>query len=171
MDSILKYLDTIEDILEDSKPVPFSGKIAVDREKIYEVIDEIRLNMPSEIRQSQKIIAEHDKIVADANAKASTLIKEAEDKVSKLIDEHEIYKQALEEGNEIIEESKKNARDMRINAMDYADEILVKTEEVVRESLDRISKQNQSVEDFFNQTVDIIYDNRMELRGVKNKNS
>ncbi|MDR2939772.1 MAG: ATPase [Clostridiales bacterium] len=167
MDSVLKYLDMVEDLLESSKSVPFSGKVSVEKEKIYDIIDEIRLNIPNEIRQSQRIIAEHDKVIADAKAKATTIVKEAEERALKLIDEHEIYKQALEEGNDIIEESKKSARDMRLNAMDYADEILAKTEEIVRESLESISKQNSATEDFFNRTIDVLYSNRMELRGVK----
>jgi vacuolar-type H+-ATPase subunit H len=169
MDSILKYLDQIEDLLEEAKPVPFSSRVAVDKEKVFDIIDEMRLNMPNEIRQAQKIIGEHDKVLNEAKAKAQIVIKEAEEKANKLVDEHEIYKQAVEEGAEIIEESKKSARDMRLNAMDYADEILARTEEVIRETLESVQQHNNATEGYFNKTIDVIYDNRMELRGVKNK--
>ena len=167
MDSILKYLDAIEDVLENCKTVPFSSRVSVDKEKLYAIIDEIRLNIPNEIRQSQKVVAEHDKVEADARAKANQIIKEAEEKALRLIDGHEIYKQALEEGNEIIEESKKSARDMRLNAMDYADEILAKTEEIVKEAYDNIIKQSKVTDEFITKTIDVLYSNRMELRGVK----
>lgn len=167
MESILGYLDSIEDILESCKPSPFTGKITVDKDKIYEIIDEIRLNIPNEIRQAQRVITDHDKIILDAKNKATMILKEAEERGQRLTDDHEIYKQAIEEGNKIIEDSKKSARDMRLNAMDYADEILAKTEEIVREAFDSINRQNHVTDDFFNTTIDVIYNNRVELRGSK----
>lgn len=165
MDALLDYLDQIEDILETSKGVPFSTRISVEKERIYDVMNEIRLNLPNEIRHAQRIIQDHDKIISEARAKATGILKEAEEEAKLLTNEHEIFRRAAEQATETIEDTKKNARDMRLNAMDYADEILEKTENMVKEAMDNIDEQFKLVNTYLSQTVDVLYDNRQSLRG------
>jgi len=165
MDSLLDYLDQIEDILDASKSVPFSNKVSVEKERIYEVMNEIRLNLPAEIRHAQRIIEDHDKIIAEARVKSAGILKEAEDEAKLLTNEHEIFRRANEQATDVIEESKKNARDLRLNAMDYADEILEKTEGMIKETMDNIDEQFRMVNSYLSQTVDVLYENRQSLRG------
>jgi len=165
MDSLLDYLDQIEDILDASKSVPFSNKVSVEKERIYEVMNEIRLNLPAEIRHAQRIIEDHDKIIAEARVKSTGILKEAEDEAKLLTNEHEIFRRANEQATDVIEESKKNARDLRLNAMDYADEILEKTEGMIKETMDNIDEQFRMVNSYLSQTVDVLYENRQSLRG------
>jgi len=165
----LDYVDQLEDLLVKCKGsiMPFSNKIAVDKGQVFDIINEIRLNVPNEIRQAQRIIEEHDKIINDAKIKANALIKEAEGNAKMLVNNHEILRRATEQAAEVIEETKKNARDMRLNAMDYADEILAKTERIIQESMANIEQQHQMQAEYFAQTTDILYSNRQELRGGK----
>ena len=165
MDSLLDYLDQIEDILDASKSVPFSNKVSVEKERIYEVMNEIRLNLPAEIRHAQRIIEDHDKIISDARAKGAVVIKEAEEEAKLLTNEHEIFRRANEQATDAIEESKKNARELRLNAMDYADEVLEKTENMIKETMDNIDEQFRMVNSYLAQTVDVLYENRQSLRG------
>lgn len=167
MESLLDYLDILEDLLDSSKAVPFSKNIAVDKQRIYEIVNEIRLNIPSEIRQAQKIIEDHDRIVINAKSKASGLIKETENTAQLMTNSHEIYKRAMEQASEVMDEAKKNARDVRLNAMDYADELLSKTEAIIREAMNNLNEQHRVMDDYFSQTVDVLYQNRLELRGDK----
>ena len=165
MDSLLDYLDQIEDILDASKSVPFSNKISVEKERIYDVMNEIRLNLPNEIRHAQRIIEDHDKIINDARTKATSILKEAEEEAKLLTNEHEIFRRANEQATDVIEESKKSARELRLNAMDYADEILEKTEGMIKEATENIDEQFKLVNSYLSQTVDVLYENRQALRG------
>jgi len=165
MDSLLDYLDQIEDILDASKSVPFSNKISVEKERVYDVMNEIRLNLPTEIRHAQRIIEDHDKIIADARVKAAGILKEAEEEAKLLTNEHEIFRRANEQATDLIEESKKNAREMRIGAVDYTDEILEKTEGMIKEAMENIDEQFRLVNNYLAQTVDVLYENRKSLRG------
>lgn len=167
MESLLDYLDIFEDLLDNGKAVPFSNKTSVNREKMYDIINEIRLNIPNEIRQAQKIIEDHDRIINDAKTKAAAIIREAENDAKMMTNSHEIYKMATEQASEIMEEAKKSARDMRLNAMDYADEILAKTESMIREAMGNLEQQHRIMDDYFSRTVDVLYQNRQELRGNK----
>lgn len=165
MDSLLDYLDQIEDILDASKSVPFSNKISVEKERIYDVMNEIRLNLPNEIRHAQRIIADHDKILEDAKQKAQIILKEAEEEAKLLTNEHEIFRRASEQASETVEETKKSVRDMRHNALDYTDELLEKTEEEIRDTMGRMEDQMRLLNDYFQQTIDVLYENRQSLRG------
>ncbi|MDR3238632.1 MAG: ATPase [Clostridiales bacterium] len=165
MESLLDYLDMLEDVVESGKSVLFSKRISVDKAKVFDIIRDMRLNLPNEIRQAQRIIEEHDKIINDAKIKSASIVKEAENSAKALTNNHEIYKRATEQATEVIEETKKNARDMRLNAMDYADEILAKTERIIQDAMSSMNQQHQLMEQYFAQTADVLYSNRQELRG------
>lgn len=167
MDSLMDYLDMLEDILDNSKTVPFSNKISVDKERIFDIIGEIRMNVPNEIRQAQRMIEDHDKIINDAKSRATNIIKEAQSKAQELTDEHEIYKMSMEQAREIVEEAKRNAKDIRLNAMDYTDEILSRAEETIRDTITELDRTYRAIEDDFTKTIDVIYNSRQQLRGNK----
>ena len=168
MEAFLDYVDMLEDLLDTSKTImPFSNKISVDKAQIFDIIRDIRLNVPNEIRQAQRIIEEHDKIINEAKVKANAILKESEGNAKMLTNNHEILRRATEQAAEVIDETKKNARDMRLNAMDYADEILAKTERIIQEAMTNIEQQHQMLTEYFTQTSDILYSNRQELRGGK----
>jgi len=165
MDSIYDYLDMLEDILEGGKAVPFSNKVSIEKGKIFDVLGDIRLNLPNEIRQAQRIIEDHDKIIADARQKSSAILKEAESTAQMMTSSHEVYKMASAQATDMMDDAKKSARDMRLNAMDYADEIIAKTETMIREAMANLDQQHRILDEYFAQTVDVLYANRQELRG------
>ncbi|MCL2674048.1 MAG: ATPase [Defluviitaleaceae bacterium] len=168
MVSFEEYLDMLEDLIEGSKAMPFSSKVSLDKEQIFEIISDMRINVPNEIRQAQKIINEHDRIVNDANNKATNILKDAGHRAQEMVDEHEIYKMALEQSRDLMDETKKAARDMRVSAIDYADEILLKTENAIRESMSSTNLQYRAIEDSFSETIEVLYSNRQELRSGSN---
>jgi vacuolar-type H+-ATPase subunit H len=165
MKALLNYLDDIEDILDNSKTVPFSNKISVEKERIFDVIGEIRLHLPNEIHQAQRIIDDHDKIINDAKNKGKDIIRDAEEDSKMYVNEHEIVRRANDEADIILEEARRDARDMRLNAMDYADEMLKKTEDIIQEAMENMEIQYKMMLEYFRQTIDVLYDNRQQLRG------
>ena len=167
MDTILKLLDELEEILDQSKAVPFSGRVSVDKDEIYDIITEIRLKMPNEIKQAKWVIEERNKILIDAQKEADEIIKSAEERLSKLVDENEVTKRAYEQASEIIESSKKTAKEMRIGANEYADNVLQVAEEHLKDMYIRIKEEGSNLDAFFNETIEVILENRQELRGIK----
>ena len=174
--SMEKYLIQIEDVLETSKVVPFSGKVAVDKEQIYDIIDEIRMNLPNELKESKKLIETKDKFLREAEKRsesalenaqleADAILQEAENKALRLTAEHEIYKNAVEEAELVMEEAKRDAKSVRLNAVDYADEILSKAEQAMRSTIESIDKNHNSAQEYYHRILDTLYENRQELRG------
>ena len=75
---IFTLLETIEDMLENSKELPFVHKAVINKEEVLEIIKEIRLKLPEELKQAKVIKEEHDRIIAKANEEANDIVKEAE---------------------------------------------------------------------------------------------
>ncbi len=135
---ILAILETLEDVVEKGVSVPFSGKCMVDKEEILEIIKEIRLKLPDDIKQAKWVKEERQRILLEAQKEANNIIKDAENRISSLVDEHEITKKAYEQANEIVSNAQKNARDIRLGTREYADSVLNKVEEILKDTLEVI---------------------------------
>ncbi len=131
---ILTILETLEDLVERSTSVPFSGKCLIDREEVLEIVKEMRLKLPDDIKQAKWVKEERQRILLEAQKEANNILKDAENKIASLVDEHEITKQAYEQANEIIANAQKNAREMRLGAREYADGVLSKVEEILNDT-------------------------------------
>ncbi len=164
MDSVMDLLDVLEDTIESSRAIPFSSKVAIDKNEMFDIIKDIRIFLPNEIKQSKWVMEERDKILADAQKEAEEIIKDAEHKIMKMVDETEIYKRAKQESEELIESSKQTSREMRLGAMEYADGILEQLQNKMQETFDEFKVQSNVIEGFYTQLTDMIYKNRQELR-------
>jgi len=165
MDALLDYLDDIEELLEKSRGVPLTGKISVEKEKLLDIVNEIRLSLPDDMRLAQRILADHDKIVDDAKHRAGNLLEDAKMEAKSMTNNHEIFRRASEQAADHMEETKRSAREIRLNAMDYADEILEKAENQIRQTMDNMDQQHRRVMEYYEGIMDIIYENRQQLRG------
>ena len=143
---VFTLLENLEEILESGAKVPFSTKVMVDAEELREIIEDIRLKLPDELKQAKWVKEERQRIISDAEFEAQKVLKETEGKIINLIDEHEITKQALAQKEEIIENANKVSKEISEGTRDYADGILEKVENILRE------------------TMDIVHNNRRELK-------
>ena len=140
---IFTLLENIEDILEKSKGVPFSNKVLVDKEEILEIISELRLKLPEELKQAKWIKEERQRILVEAQKEADDIVKEAENRIIAMIDEHEITKKAYEKKAEIIETANEMSREISKGTKDYADNLLNGIEVSLQEAL-KIIQNNRN---------------------------
>ena len=141
---IEQLIDEIEAYIDGCKYQPLSNtKIIVNKEEIDELLRELRMKTPDEIKRYQKIISNKEAILNDARAKAEALINEATIHTNELISEHEIYqqayaqatavvKQASQQAQEILDSATIEANNMRAAAMQYTDDILANIENLLR---------------------------------------
>ena len=130
---IEEILASIEEILEQAKSVPFSDKVLVDREELFDLITDIRLKMPTEIEQSKWVLEEKNRIIVDAQREAEAKLKEAEEERAKMINEHEVTKKAYSQAEEIVENAKRVSKDMRMGAKEYADDLLMQIDDQMKQ--------------------------------------
>ena len=166
-DTVLKLLEELEQVVEEGRSSPFSNKVQVDKDEIFEIIDEIKMKLPNEIKQSKWVIEERNKILVDAQKEADEMLKEAEVRLSKLVEEHAVTQKAYEQAAEIMDAAKKSAKEMRLGAIDYADDVMGVAEQRLREMQDSIEQENRKLIEFYKENINVIFDNRQELRGIK----
>jgi len=142
---ILAILETLEDVIERGISVPFSGRCIIDREEVLEIIKEIRLKLPDDMKQAKWIKEERQRILSEAQKEANSILKDAEGRISSLVEQHEITQKAYERANEIIANAQKNAKEIRLGTREYADSILDKVEEILKDTLDVIKMNREEL--------------------------
>ena len=142
---IFTLLETLEDMLEKSRGVPFSSKCIADKEEILDIIKEIRLKLPEEIKQAKWVKEERQRILVEAQNEADEIIKEAENRIISMIDEHEITRKAYEKKVEIIETANEMSREISKGTKDYADGVLSNIEVALKDALKIIQDNRQEL--------------------------
>ena len=143
---IFTLLENLEEIIESGTKVPLSTKVMVDKEELSEILEEIRMKLPDELKQAKWVKEERQRIIMDAQKEADQIVKETETKIISLVDDHEITRQALAQKEEIIESADKVAREITTGTREYADALLERLEEILKEALN------------------VVHDNRKELK-------
>ena len=172
---IEQLIDEIEEYIDTCKYQTLSNtKIIVNKEEIDELLRELRMKTPDEIKRYQKIISNKEAILNDAKEKAEALINAATVQTNELINEHEIMQQAYAQANEVVtmatnqaqgilDNATIEANNMRAAAMQYTDDILGNLETIIAHSIDTVSQQFQRTVDSLQDCMNIVKSNRMEL--------
>ena len=121
---VLVLIDKLDDLVHNAKPVPLTDQVRVDREEIWEIIDQMRSTIPEEIKQARWIVKERQEMLAEAKREAERIVREAREQQARLISDEEVTKQAERAADEIVEDARSREREIRLGAEDYADEIL-----------------------------------------------
>lgn len=134
--NIDEILNMIDDMLEEAWSLPFSGgRCVVDAQKVKECIEDIRLNLPGEIKQAKMIVADRNDIIKSAERQAESALRKAEERARMLIAQEEIVKQAQEKAADIIAQAQMAAKEIRRASHEFSDSILKETEENLSSSL------------------------------------
>ena len=142
---IFELLESLEDIIERSRNLPFSTKGVVDKDEILDLIKEIRLKLPDELKQAKWVKEERQRILVEAQKEADGIVKEAENRIISMIDEHEITRKAYEQKAQIIETANEMSREISKGTKEYADNILEKVEGVLQEALKTVENNRKEL--------------------------
>ena len=164
---IEQIIEEIEEYIDrDCKFQPLSQtKIIVNKEHMDELLRELRMKTPDEIKRYQKIIANRDAILADAKAKADAMIEEAQVQTTELVSEHEIMQQAYAQANEIVTQATAtmDANEIRIGAIQYTDDLLANAESIIGHTLDSYTTKYDGLINSLQECYDTVRSNRAEL--------
>lgn len=143
--SVDVFFDEIDELLEKSWTMPFSGgKVVVDLKKLSYLVDKIKVSLPNEIKQAKLIVADRTDIIEDAKAEADGIVNEAEKKAQIMLDQNEIVKQAKAQASDIILNAQTKAKEIRTSTNDYIDDILKKADEALTANLVDFRKARKS---------------------------
>ena len=172
---IEQLIDEIEEFIDGCKYKALSNThIIVDKTQIDELLRELRVKTPDEIKRYQKIISNKEAILADAREKAAALINEATVHTNELINEHEIMQQAYAQANEVVTLASNQAQEildtatieantMREAAMKYTDDMLANVENIIAQSMEGAAFRYEQLMSGLNNCYETVKANRAEL--------
>lgn len=141
-----ELISELQDLVADSKTLPLSGgKVIIDAEKIYDILDEIQDTLPAEVRQAKNIVADRSQIIAEAKKEADDIIRAAEERKKQMIDQSEIMREAKAESTELINAAKAKSAEIRKAANDYVDNIMKRTDDAITAQLTELRKTRQNL--------------------------
>lgn len=158
-------LDDLFQLISQSKSgILFCGGKNLDKDEAFNILEDIRYNLPRELKEARKIIDNADKILQDANIEANKIMKIAEEQAEMMVSEHNIMKMAKEREEIKRREMKEFVMEMREGAINYADKCLLDVERVLHNSLNEINYIVKHMEERLSQEIDRIYKNRQEIK-------
>ena len=177
MSRIEQIINEIEEYIESCKFQPLSNtKILVNKEEIEELLVELRLRIPDEIKKYQKIISNQDAILQEARSQADAMVAKATAQTNELVNEHEIMQRAYAEAEGIIQNAQAQAQaivdnavgeanGIRQGAVQYTDDILRSLQTIIKHSMDEAQGRFDSFASSLQSSYDIVSSNRNELAG------
>ena len=149
----LELLEELEDIIEKGASVPFSGRCILERDELLDVLQELKLKLPEDLKQAKWIKEERQRILQEAKTEADNIVATMQKKAVSMVDENEITKQAVIRGKQIVDASTNEAVEIKTSAYSYSDSLLETVEKV---ALGAIKEMEQCVA--------IVRNNRGNLR-------
>ena len=115
---VLVLIDKLDDLVHNAKPMPLTDQVRVDKEEIYDILDQMRATIPEEIKQARWIVKERQEMLAEAKKEAERIVKEARERQETLVGDEEVTKQAERAAEDIVEDARAREREIRLGAED-----------------------------------------------------
>lgn len=135
---ILQLIDRLEELFNDAKAVPFTHNVVVDEDKMLELIDQMRIAIPEEVKKAQQIVAQRDRVMAQAQEESNRTLQLARDKADQLAQKDIITQEAQRRAEQILAQARAEAEGIRAEADNYVLDILMQLQ-------DQIAKMSNQV--------------------------
>ena len=130
---ILYLLDQLEEVLGTGSKLPFTSRTLVDEQEVLDILDQIRMSIPEELKAARRLSQERDQVLADARAEADRIIREAEEHAAGRVSEHSLVRSAESRASEIEDRAKDEAQQVRQEAEAYAYRVLERLHEQINQ--------------------------------------
>jgi cell division septum initiation protein DivIVA len=135
---ILHLVDRLEELFNESRPVWFTHSVIVDEDRLLDLIDQMRITIPEEIKKAQQLLAQRDRILAQAQEEANRTIALAREKGDKLVEKDPITQASQIRANQLIEQAKSECEQTKRDADEYVIQTLHALEGELEKSLTQV---------------------------------
>lgn len=153
---IIQLVEEIEDLIENAGSVPFSNKVMIDADELYDILHDMRQSLPEEIKQANWISEEKDRILDEAKSEADTIIsnannehdniiKSAREQANQMVSEHQIVSEARDMAQNIHSEAVQSAREMQVQSITYVDDLLANAQNNLQNTLNVIDENRNEL--------------------------
>lgn len=172
---IEQAIDEIYDFVESCKPSKlYPSKAVVEKGELYDLLDELRLCAPEEIKRYQKIISNRDGILSEAQQRAEQMVVQAQQQTAQLLDQNEIVQTAYQRAEEIMKQATVEAQgliraaqeesdQMRKASLLYTHELLTEAQQHIEEILKETDQKSRMLNSALKNGLQVIRSNKEEL--------
>jgi cell division septum initiation protein DivIVA len=144
--NILYLLDQLEDLLKDSSKVPMTSRVLVDEQELLDVIDQIRVSIPDEIKEATRLTRQREQVLEDARAEADRLIRAADAQIADRLAEHHLVRSAEARAEQIEDRARQHADQVRRESDQYAYRVMQRLREQIAQVSQTVDRGIQELE-------------------------
>ena len=144
---ILHLVDRLEELFNQSRPLPFTHNVIVDEDRMLDIIDQMRISIPEEVKKAQQVFSQKDRVMAQAQEEAGRKLILAQEKADQLVEKDFLVQDAQKRANQIIEQARVDADNIRLGADQYAMDKLGDMERAVQVIMNQIRNGMRMLEE------------------------
>jgi len=134
---ILQLIDRLEELFNESKSIPLTRNVMVDEDRMLDIIDQMRIAIPEEVKKAQQLLGQRDRVLAQAQEEANRTLELARQKADSMVTKDMVAQEAARRAEQIVAQARVEAENIRADADDYALNSLIQ----LQDELERISSQ------------------------------
>jgi cell division septum initiation protein DivIVA len=135
---ILQMIDRLEELLNESRPLPFTHNVIVDEDRMLDLIDQMRVSIPEEVKKAQQLLAQRDRLIAQAQEEANRTVSLARDKSSELVERDQVVQAAYAQAEQIKAQAHLDGDGIRRDADQYVLETLRNLEMEMERAINQV---------------------------------
>lgn len=144
---ILQLIDRLEELFNDAKAVPFTHNVVVDEDRMLELIDQMRIAIPEEVKKAQQVVAQRDRVMAQAQEEANRTLQLARDKADQMMHKDMIAQEAQRRADQIIAQARAEAEATRADADNYVLDTLMQLQDQIAKMSNQVSNGIRMVQE------------------------
>lgn len=142
---VLTLLERLDTYLQECSRLPLVGKIIVDEDEVFDLIDALQAAIPEEIERANWVLKEREQILQEARKEAQEMIRDAQSQIAARASEHVIAKEARVQAEQLIAQAKAVAEEIHLGAREYADDLMKTVEDLLVELLERVRSNRKEL--------------------------
>jgi cell division septum initiation protein DivIVA len=144
---ILQLIDRLEELFNDAKALPFTHNVVVDEDKMLELIDQMRIAIPEEVKKAQQVMAQRDRVMAQAQEEANRTLQLAREKADQMIQKDMVMQEAQRRADQIVSQGRSEAEATRADADNYVVDTLMQLQEQIAKMSNQVSNGIRMVQE------------------------
>jgi cell division septum initiation protein DivIVA len=144
---ILQLIDRLEELFNDAKALPFTHNVVVDEDRMLELIDQMRIAVPEEVKKAQQVMAQRDRVMAQAQEEANRTLQIARDKADQLVQKDMIIGEAQRRAEQIVSQARAEAEATRADADNYVIDTLMQLQDQIAKLSGQVSNGIRMVQE------------------------
>ena len=144
---ILQLIDRLEELFNDAKSVPFTHNVVVDEDRMLELIDQMRIAIPEEVKKAQQVVAQRDRVMAQAQEEANRTVALAREKADQLAQKDSVVQEAQRRAEQILAQARADAEATRSDADNYVVDTLMQLQDQLSRLENQVSNGIRTVQE------------------------